>query len=147
MPRGGKPKVYPPNMVERVKQLYGTGYTQTEIAMILGTTQKVIWNLMRRHGIRARIAVKRDQRGSKNSSWKGKQAGYQAKHLRVSVARGKPKKCERCGTTDENKTYDWACINGNYDDVASYTRLCRSCHWKNDGTIRNIKNGGKNARK
>jgi hypothetical protein len=125
-------------MVERVRQLYDAGHTQAEIGAEIGVSQKVVWNLMRRHGIRARIAAKRNQVGKANSSWKGKDASYQAKHLRVSRQRGKPKKCEICKTTDKNRTYDWACVNGDFDDVFGYIRMCRSCHWKHDGTIKNI---------
>lgn len=138
MPRGGKPKVYPSSMVERVRQLYGAGHTQSEIAKMLDVSQKVIWNLMRRHNITARVAAKRDQTGDKNDSWKGDKACYQAKHLRVYRARGKPQLCEVCGTSDENKAYDWACVNGNHDDIDGYVRMCRSCHWRHDGTINNI---------
>ncbi len=51
MPRGAKPRVYPPKLVALVCNLYERNHTQSEIATKLGTTQKVIWNLMRRHGI------------------------------------------------------------------------------------------------
>ncbi len=138
MTSGRKPKVYPQSMVDMVRQLYDAGHTQSEIAKSLNTTQKVIWNLMRRHEIKARVAFKRNQYGENNSSWKGRDASYQAKHIRVSVARGKPMKCERCGTKKANKSNDWACINGDYDDINGYVRMCRSCHFKNDGVIKNI---------
>lgn len=144
MTSGSKPKVYPSGMVEKVRQLYDAGHTQSEIAKSLSTTQKVIWNLMRRHNIKARVAFKRNQTGKRNSSWKGKEAGYQAKHLRVSVARGKPIKCEECNTTDKSKSYDWACVNGDYDDILGFVRMCRSCHWKHDKKHKNL---GKYAEK
>ena len=139
MPRGSKPKVYPADMVAKVEKLYHKGMTQREVARELETTQRVIWRLMYRHGIQARSAVKRDQYGEKNSSWKGADAGYQALHLRVQALRGKPRKCESCGTTDKRKSYDWANISGEYDNPGDYKRMCRSCHWKLDGTINNIK--------
>lgn len=141
MPRGSKPKIYPPQMVTAVSRLYAAGRTQVEIAKILNVTQKVIWRLMRNHKIQARVAAKRDQRGPKNDSWKGTEAGYQAKHRRVASLRGKPQKCEICGTDNPQKTYDWACVNGDFDDVMAYVRMCRSCHWKHDGTIKNLEGG------
>jgi len=66
-----KPKVYPADMVERVRDLYGSGMTQVEVAAELGVSQKVVWNLMRNHGITARPRIKRDQAGPKNDTWKG----------------------------------------------------------------------------
>lgn len=151
MPSGAKPKVYPPAMVDAVRRLYGDGRTQLEIATELGTTQKVIYNLMRRHEIPCRVAAKRDQAGAKNHGWKGERAGYQAFHLRVERRRGKPQLCDRCGTTDPSKTYDWANLTGRYDDVNDYARMCRSCHWRFDDKIQNIRRaqtgGGTHARK
>jgi len=58
--------------------------------------------------------------------------GYSAFHKRVISQRGQPKKCEVCGTTDENKTYHWANLTGNYSDVADYKRMCLSCHREYD---------------
>jgi hypothetical protein len=128
MPRGAKPKVYPPEIVEAVRRLYGQGLTQGEVATELGMTQKVVYNVMRRHGIRARVAAKRDQRGSKNSTWNGSKVTYAAFHKRVEVARGRPAKCERCGAEGPGRSYDWANLTGAYDDVHDFERMCRSCH-------------------
>ena len=142
MPRGQKPKIYPEKMVQIVRRLYVSGNTQSEIATQLEVSQKVIWKLMRNHNIKARVAAKRDQFGEKNHSWKGKADSYKAKHQRVQKVRGKPKECEICGTTDTSKSYDWACINGDYDDINGFVRMCRSCHSKRDGIVKNIKGGG-----
>ena len=117
---------------ETVKKLYESGMTQEEIAIELEVTQKVIWGFMKRNGIRARVAKKRDQTGNNNSSWKGPDACYAALHRRVETQRGKPSKCEECGTEDLSRTYDWACMTGKYDDPLDYKRMCRSCHWKYD---------------
>ena len=54
-----------------VKTMYEDGHTQTEIAEALGVSQKVVWRFMKNHGIKARVPAKRDQRGEKNSYWKG----------------------------------------------------------------------------
>jgi len=137
VPRGAKPKIYDKGLVARVTDLYAGGMTQTEVAAAVGLTQKVVWKLMLRHGIKARVAAKRDQRGPKNSTWKGGQARYAALHLRVATVRGKPKRCGDCGTT-KAKRYEWANLTGRYDDVNDYRRLCVSCHHKMDGTVRNL---------
>ena len=137
MPRGAKPKVYDAVIVQRVAELYASGMTQAEVAAAIGITQKVVWRLMLRSGIAARVAAKRDQRGHRNAMWRGGSAGYQAMHLRVAEARGTPSKCEHCGTTDA-KRFEWANLSGRYDDVNDYVRLCVSCHHKMDGHARNL---------
>lgn len=137
MARGSKPKIYPAKIVARVAELYANGHTQAEIAAAVGETQKVIWRLMLRSGIPARVAAKRNQRGPANSSWRGGDARYAALHLRVAEARGKPRRCEDCGTTVA-KRYEWANLTGKYDDTMDYKRLCASCHKIFDGIVRNL---------
>lgn len=127
-----KPKVYPPVLVARVEEMYGSGMTQAEIAAAVGLTQKVIWKLMKNHGLHARVAAKRDQAGEKNHMWRGETAQYQALHLRVEATRGKPSECSRCGTTDPHLRYEWANLTGRYDDTADYERMCVSCHRRYD---------------
>jgi hypothetical protein len=133
---GSKPKTYPADLVGRVRHLYDTGLTQDEIASELGLTQKIIWNLMRRHGLPTRPQAKREQRGPRNHMWRGDEAGYQACHLRVEQRRGKPGRCERCGTTDPERTYEWANLTGHYHDPDDYERMCRSCHRRYDNARR-----------
>lgn len=148
MPRGGKPKQYPLKTVARVKALYAKGHTQSEVATILGLTQKIIWRLMYRHSIPTRVAAKRDQRGEKNHMWKGGVASYTAFHSRMQALKGRPKKCEVCQTEDPSKHYDWANLTGKYDDPDDYKRMCRSCHWKHDQTYLNFtENSRPNKRK
>ena len=103
-------------------------HTKKEISEILNVNVKVIETLIKKYGIKTRVAYKRNQYGCKNLMWKGKEAGYQALHLRVSVSRGKPMVCLVCSTTDKNKTYEWANLSGKYYDVNDYKRMCRSCH-------------------
>lgn len=138
MPRGAKPKVYPTYLVEHIRKAYAANKTQTEIALEVGTTQKVIFNIMRRHGIQARIPAKRDQRGEKNAYWKGRLAGKQALHRRLYARHGKPTCCTVCGSTSA-KAYDYANLSGRYEDLSDYAAMCRSCHWKYDGKILNIR--------
>jgi hypothetical protein len=67
-------------------------------------------------------------RGAASEHWIGDSATYGAFHKRVKAARGAPSACEQCGTSDPSKTYDWANLTGNYQDVNDYARMCRSCH-------------------
>lgn len=133
---GAKPKMYAPELVAQVAWLYAAGQTQAEVAQATGQTQKIVWNIMRRHGLTARVAAKRDQTGPANHAWKGDAAGYQACHLRVEQRRGKPMRCGPCGTTDPSLTYDWANLTGNYPDPDDYERMCRSCHRRYDSARR-----------
>ena len=59
---------------------YESGNTLEESALHFSTTRKVIANILKRNNIPCRKAVKRDQFGEKNSSWKGgrhtNQRGY-----------------------------------------------------------------------
>ena len=123
----------------KAKQLYEDGMSQVEVGEELGTTQKVIWGLFKRNGYKSRPAIKRNQTGENNDYWKGSHAGYQAFHRRLDATKGKPRYCEVCGTSDHSRTYDWANLTGRYDDPNDYKRMCRSCHWKYDGKIYNIK--------
>ena len=137
MPRGARPKSYDPALVERVRELYESGLTQDEVAALCGVSQRVVWRLMARHGIPARVAAKRNQRGAHNHMWRGDAAKYAALHLRVQATRGTPSLCDACGTT-KAKRFEWANISGRYEDPSDYRRLCCSCHHKMDGHVRNL---------
>lgn len=123
------------------------GMSQHEVAVKFGTTQKVVWRALHKFGIPVRKAIKRDQRGEKNSTWKGSAACYTAFHARVTAAKGQPKRCDVCGTDDPSRRYDWANLTGDYADIDDYKRMCRSCHRQYDRKRRNFKGavGGRPA--
>lgn len=137
MPRGAKPKTYDPALVARVRAAYASGKTQVEIAAEIGFSQKVVFNVMRRHSIAARVAAPRDQWRENNAAWKGDAAGYAAFHRRLYTLSGKPASCSQCGTTEADH-YDYANLSGRYQDQSDYLPMCRSCHWKYDNKILNI---------
>lgn len=141
MPRGSKPKTYPVKTVIAVRALYENGSTQHEIAEKLGMTQKVIFNVMRRHGIKARVAAKRDQWGENNHAWKGDDATKYAFHRRLYSRFGNPRKCSVCGT-EESGHYDYANLTGRYEDIDDYSPMCRACHSRFDEKINNIRAKG-----
>lgn len=137
MPSGRLPKAYDPALVERVCSLYCEGQTQAEVAATLGLTQKVVWNLMRRHSLAARPATPRDQWADNNPGWKGDDAGKAAFHRRLYARFGKPNCCSQCGSVDASH-YDYANLTGRYEDMADYAPMCRSCHATYDNKIVNI---------
>lgn len=115
-----------------VRFLYNLGSTQAEIGQLLGVSQKVVWRFMHNNALPVRRAIKRNQRTTRSSSWKGDKAGYKALHVRVNNAKGKASECSHCGTADPDKTYEWANLSGHYADINDYARLCRSCHRQYD---------------
>lgn len=126
--RGPRPRLL---TVEAARSLYAQGLTQVEIAERLDTTQRTVCVFMRRNGIAARVAAKRDQRREANHAWVGSKIGYLGAHKRVYRERGKPQKCEHCRTTDDRK-YEWANVSGTYEEPSDYIRLCIPCHRKFD---------------
>jgi hypothetical protein len=132
-----------------LRALYENGMSQTEVALELGVTQKLVHSAMKRLGIPARVAAKRNQSGEANHMWKGEDASYKAFHNRLTAAKGQPQRCEECGTDDSSKQYDWANLTGNYADMSDYRRMCRSCHWRYDERHKNFKGavGGRSALK
>ena len=117
--------------------LYDSGMSQVELAKHYKVSQPHICRVMRKLGIKARVAKKRNQLGENNSSWKGNKAGYAALHYRVEKVRGKPQKCDVCLENKKQK-YEWANLTGKYEDVEDYKRMCCSCHAKYDNKIKNI---------
>ncbi len=112
-----------------IKLMYYRAFmSQGEIAKRLGVTQKVISQLMKRNGIKARTPHKRFQKGSQNSSWKGEEIGYKGAHDRVRLKRGAPKECLFCGATSDTTILEWANVNGRYHDPNDYIPLCVKCH-------------------
>lgn len=126
------PWAAPCSWADMVRLYILEGLSQQETAAVLRVSLKAVQTALRHFKMPVRRAVKRNQFGEKNPSWKGSEAGYQAKHLRVSARRGKPSACDFCGTSDPELDYDWANLTGNYDDPEDFARLCRPCHRKYD---------------
>ncbi len=118
----------------KMRELYESGMTQEEVAKELGVSRKVIFNHMRKHGVKARVAAKRNQSGPINHMWKGDNASYKAFHVRLKHEKGKAKDhgCAVCGTKDPSIWYDWANLTGKFEDMDDYLPMCRSCHRKYD---------------
>lgn len=116
---------------ETVRSLYVAGSTQREIAVALSVSQRSVHALMKRAGIVARKAAKRDQVGARNHRWKNLGVSYLAAHKRVYRLRGKPQRCEKCEDTSR-RMYHWANVSGRYDDPTDYVRLCVPCHRRFD---------------
>lgn len=137
--KGASRREYPPELVERIRELYNSRLSQDQVQAIIGPGYKVE-RIMKRYNIPRRppgVALT-PKSGDLNPGWKGDKAGYSALHFRVERQRGKPQHCTQCGTTDPAKWYEWANLTGNYADVNDYARMCRSCHRTYDGERRRL---------
>jgi hypothetical protein len=110
--------------------------TVREVAARIGVSPKRIETAMKRFNIPRRKSTSRNQTGPANPRWKGVDASYAAKHMRVSKVRGRPLVCDVCGVEDPSLKYEWANLTGNYDDPSDYRRMCKSCHGKHDAVSR-----------
>ena len=128
-----KPRVYPQEIVDLICGMYRDGMTVAEIRQQAPQGYRV-QTILERYLPERRPAAKRHQTGEANHSWKGDAASYQALHLRVEAARGKPQRCSRCAATEGRM--EWANLTGEYQDVTDYARMCVSCHRKFDAARR-----------
>lgn len=72
----------------------------------------------------------------KNSMWKGDNVGYCGIHRWVQRHKGKPKICEHCGATKEERKLHWANKDHNYSrNLDDYIALCVPCHRKHDKVL------------
>jgi hypothetical protein len=126
---------YPESIIRQVQELYADGATVAEIGEAIGPGYRA-QTLVERFVETRRKTAKRNQHGPRNDSWRGDEAGYSAMHLRVITARGRPKRCACCDTTDPGIIYHWANLTGHYEDIRDYARLCPSCHRRLDARRR-----------
>lgn len=67
-------------------------------------------------------------RSEKHPQWRGDQASQTAIHNWVKRRLGRPKRCEKCGTTKASM-YHWSNVSGKYRrDLKDWQRLCVPCH-------------------
>lgn len=70
--------------------------------------------------------------GDKCNLWLGDDVGYSGVHKWIYKHKGKPSKCEICGTTKAKK-FEWCNVDHTYRRVLDdYFRACTSCHRKYD---------------
>ena len=81
-------------------KMYQSGMSQVEVAAVLGTSQKVIFNTLKRNGIKSRVAAKRNQYKENNHMWKGgrivDESGY------VLIKKDHPRACSAGGYVMEH---------------------------------------------
>lgn len=136
-PNAGLPRVYPPDIVERIRTLYAGGWTVAEIQKVMVGYK--VQTIMTRYRIERRRAIKRNQSGSASSSWRGDALGYQAAHVRVATARG-PASAHACVDCGMPAT-DWAYNHTDPSELRRpngtcpyspnpdhYSPRCRKCH-------------------
>ena len=73
-------------------------------------------------------------------AWKGTDAGYIAKHMRVHRSRGSAAGCV-WGCTAAR--YEWANLTDDYDDIWDYASMCKLCHERYDQARASMEPGAK----
>ena len=76
------------------------------------------------------------RKGENHYNW-SKVPSYTAAHNWMRENYGRPKRCEKCRTTDKDKWFEWASLDGKTypRNRKGWLRLCRSCHRKHDGQL------------
>jgi len=104
----------------------------------LGTIQKIVKKertTIKRILERSGVKIKKQQ-GSHHRLWKGDKVGYGSLHDWLRRNFLIPKNCQRC---HKESKLDCANISGEYKrDITDFEWICRSCHAKSDGRIKNI---------
>jgi hypothetical protein len=67
--------------------------------------------------------------GEDHPLWRGDEAQYHVKHMRLYRARGK---ADMCIFGCEASMYHWASMTGNLGDVHDYAPMCVPCHKRYD---------------
>ena len=72
------------------------------------------------------------RRGERHHAWKGAAASYGAIHIWITGLKGRPSRCEACGTTTA-KRFEWCNVDHQYRrEPADYLRMCTACHRRYD---------------
>ena len=70
--------------------------------------------------------------GANHFNWKGDAVGYAGIHDWIEKEKGKPLKCDICGTTNAKK-FEWCNKDHKYKRILiDWFRACTSCHRKYD---------------
>lgn len=129
-----KPRAYPEHIVESVRRMYlDEGMTVAEVQAALPQGFKA-QRIIERHIPERRPAIKRDQRGERNDSWKGDDASYQAAHLRMGKV--SESTCADCPSVAQHWSYQGGCPaeRGGVDSPLycthpeHYAPRCVRCH-------------------
>lgn len=76
--------------------------------------------------------IKKGQRLSTQTEFKGNSKSYEAIHEWIRRKYGKASKCEICKTTKKVR-FEWSNNDGRYEkDIKTWRQLCQSCHRKHD---------------
>lgn len=85
------------------------------------------------------IPLSKEQKKKISLANRKSQVTYTSIHKWIEHNFGKPKRCDKCGTTI-NRTYHWANLSGRYKrDKSDWLRLCVPCHHLLDGYLRDLK--------
>ena len=135
---GAKPREYPAEIVEMARSMYLSGMTVAEMRQVFPKGYRV-QTILERYLPERRTPAKRDQRGEKNTSWKGDDVTYGGVHFRLASMNGPAgsHQCADCGEWADEWSYNGGCPDEKRDpdsgcpystDPDRYAPRCHSCH-------------------
>ncbi len=91
----------------------------------------------RRCSEETKLKISEANTGKNNGMWKGDKVGLSQLHDWIRNRKPKPKFCVEC---KKEKPFDLANVSGEYKrEVSDFRWLCRRCHMKSDGRLKNLK--------
>lgn len=138
-----KPREYPAEVVALVRRLYlEDGLTVAEVSQRLPKGYKA-QRIIERHIDQRRPAIKRNQTGPANATWRGDDVSYQGVHVRLVAQRGKASAhlCVDCRQAAQDWSYEGGSEQERRDgkfglryttDLSMYAPRCRKCHRAHD---------------
>lgn len=122
-------------------ELYQNGFSSTEIGNQFSVNPVVVLDNLHKQNVEIRPRIETVS-GPKHPNWRGQSAGVNSIHRWVKKRLAKPTFCADC----KNPPKDLANISNVYNtktytrDLANWVWLCRRCHMKRDGRLKNLKN-------
>lgn len=123
--------------MEQLIDAYNSTLSHKKAARICGIPISRAYKLLKGAGVIVTDNQRLAKIGDNNPNWSATNPTYRAVHQWVNRNKPKVKKCKNCG---EEKPLDAANISGLYKrDILDFKWLCRACHMREDGRLRNLK--------
>lgn len=123
---------------------YGKTHTTETLEKIKKTHQGNKYRLGHKASEETRKKLSESHKTERPWRWKNEKISDKSLkeryHKWIVSLKGKPRKCEHCGTT-EAKFFDWSNKNHQYNKIEDeWQRLCRKCHIRYDIKNNNLLN-------
>jgi len=128
--------------IQEIERLYFAEHkTLAEIGELFGVTGEAVGMELRKCSIGTGATRPGKERKKHTKPIVDSSVCYSRLHQRVENTFGKPNHCSLCGRDDVSTKYEWHNINGRWEDVTDYIRLCAKCHKRTHAELRKSKLG------